>query len=141
MKNLLFLGFFLFLASGVFAQAKMDKSAIDQATAELVSLYQLNDKQAVTMKTIQERKAKNLSEIASLEQANPEIYKKKWLAVQEGTEASIRRLLTKEQTKIYNAKRVEQRKKEAALIKEMKNSGASKAEIQQAIDDMKFKSH
>lgn len=141
MKNLLFLGFFLFLASGVFAQAKMDKSAIDQATAELVSLYQLNDKQAVTMKTIQERKAKNLGEIASLEQSNPEIYKKKWLAVQEGTEASIRRLLTKEQTKIYNAKRVEQRKKEAALIKEMKNSGASKAEIQQAIDDMKFKTH
>lgn len=141
MKNLLFLGIFLFLASGVFAQAKMDKSAIDQATAELVSLYQLNDKQAVTMKTIQERKAKNLGEIASLEQSNPEIYKKKWLAVQEGTEASIRRLLTKEQTKIYNAKRVEQRKKEAALIKEMKNNGASKAEIQQAIDDMKFKTH
>jgi DNA-directed RNA polymerase subunit F len=107
MKNLLFLGIFLFLAGGVFAQAKMDKSAIDQATAELVSLYQLNDKQAVTMKTIQERKAKNLGEIASLEQSNPEIYKKKWLAVQEGTEASIRRLLTKEQTKIYNAKRVE----------------------------------
>lgn len=141
MKNLLFLGIFLFLASGVFAQAKMDKSAIDQATAELVSLYQLNDKQAVTMKTIQERKAKNLGEIASLEQSNPETYKKKWLAVQEGTEASIRRLLTKEQTKIYNAKRVEQRKKEAALIKEMKNNGASKAEIQQAIDDMKFKTH
>ena len=140
MKNLLFLGFFLFLVSDVFAQAKLDNAEIDQATAELVSLYQLNEKQAIVMKNIQERKARNLKEIAVLEQSKPTLYKKKWLAVQEGTEASIRRLLTKEQTKIYNAKKVEQRKKEAALIKDMKNSGATKEEIQQAIEDMKFKS-
>ena len=141
MKNLLFLGFFFFLASGVFAQTKMDNAAIDQATAELVSLYQLNEKQTITMKTIQERKARNLGEIAVLEQSNPTLYKKKWLAVQEGTEASIRRLLTEEQTKIYHAKKIEQRKKEAALIKEMRNNGASKDEIQQAINNLKFKLH
>lgn len=119
----------------------MDNAAIDQATAELVSLYQLNEKQTITMKTIQERKARNLGEIAVLEQSNPTLYKKKWLAVQEGTEASIRRLLTEEQTKIYHAKKIEQRKKEAALIKEMRNNGASKDEIQQAIDNLKFKLH
>lgn len=137
MNRLLLTAVLLFIVSGVFAQAKSNEAAIEQETSKLVTLYQLDKKQAKEMKVIQERKFNNLEQIASLKTSNNELYTQKRIAIDKGTDASIRKMLNKDQMAIYNSQKLEQRKEQAALIKKMKQEGASKEDIQKAIDRLK----
>ena len=125
----------LIFALSVNAQAveKTNDPKVQEATDQMVALYNLDQQQAAKMYTIQKRHLRNLSEIAVYESQDPQLYLQKKRSVRDGMEGSIRRLLNEEQMKIFNAQILERRKKESELIKQLRASGASKEEIQMAI--------
>ena len=115
------------------AQAGVDQDAVQQATSEMVALYQLDAKQSVKMQTIQERRFRNLAEIEFMQDSDPQQYLIKKKNIRKGMEHSIRMMLTNEQMPIFNQQLVERRKQESEKIKQMKLNGASKEEIQNAL--------
>ena len=115
------------------AQAGVDQDAVQQATSEMVALYQLDAKQTVKMQTIQERRFRNLAEIEFMQDSDPQQYLIKKKNIRKGMEHSIRMMLTNEQMPIFNQQLVERRKQESEKIKQMKLNGASKEEIQNAL--------
>jgi len=118
----------------LFVTALQAQSFNAQAAAtELANAYSLDDKQKVEMVTIQERKARNLAEIQTLKSTDRATYIKKLKAIRYGTDASIKRLLTKEQMQVFYAKSKERRQKESDVMSEMKAAGASQEEIQEAL--------
>lgn len=135
MKKIFLTFFVALIVIGTYAQT-IDRSAVQQATNELTALYQLDDEQQTKMLTIQERHFKNMAQIESLRDTDQKLYVQKKKAVRMGTDASTKRLLTEAQMPIFNEQQVERRKKESALIKQMKANGASKEEIQLAILEM-----
>ena len=104
-----------------------------QAANELASAYSLDEAQKTEMVTIQERKARNLTEIQSLKSTDRATYIKKLKAIRYGTDASIKRLLNKDQMEVFFAKSKERRQKEADVMSEMKAAGATQEEIQEAL--------
>ena len=104
-----------------------------KAANELASAYYLSDVQKTEMLIIQQRKARNLTEIQSLKSTDRATYIKKLKAIRYGTDASIKRLLNKDQMEVFYAKSRERRQKEADVMSEMKAAGASQEEIQEAL--------
>lgn len=92
------------------------------ATTVLVAAYQLNDKQALRMEKIQNNKVLNLSQIEKYKTTNPDLYLRKRQAISEGTEASISRLLNKEQMLIFREKKAQIRLARAKKSEELRNS-------------------
>ncbi|MCC7507080.1 MAG: hypothetical protein IT259_17365 [Saprospiraceae bacterium] len=143
MKQIAFLLFFL-ASVGLSAQnsPKTPLSAADDATARaatesLTTKYKLNADQAKQMYTIQVRKLRNMATIESLKTSDPALYAAKKQSVQNGTLASIRRILqTKEQVAIFDQTKVETRTRQAEKRKEMMLAGASKEAIEAAMLDI-----
>ena len=131
MKKLIFCFLFLSLAWGVFAQQEED--AARKATDEAITLYQLNEQQAEEMYQIQKRRFRNLASIEELRQSDYPFFLQKKNSIREGLMASTKRLLTEAQMEIFNQQLAGRRKKEAAVVEEMKQEGATKEEIQIAI--------
>ncbi|MBK8554475.1 MAG: hypothetical protein IPL65_01315 [Lewinellaceae bacterium] len=105
-----------------------------EATDALVAKYDLNNTQAKQIFTIQQRKLRNLGDIASLETENPALYASKLRSIQKGTLASIRRILrTEAQVSKYQQTQMEIRVQQAEKRKEMTQNGASAAEIDAAL--------
>lgn len=118
----------------LFVTAMQAQSFNAQKTAnELASAYSLDDAQKTEMLIIQQRKARNLTEIQSLKSTDRPTYIKKLKAIRYGTDASIKRLLNKEQMEVFFAKSKERRQKEADVMSEMKAAGATQEEIQEAL--------
>ncbi|MBK8703926.1 MAG: hypothetical protein IPN33_10070 [Saprospiraceae bacterium] len=115
------------------AQTTIDPTAVQQATDEMVALYQLTPEQTTKMYTIQERRFRNLAEIEYLKTQDYDLYLAKRRSVRNGTDGSIQRILTPEQKTIYNAQIAERRKRDSDKIREMRENGASKEEIQKAL--------
>lgn len=103
------------------------------AANELAIAYALDDAQKTEMMTIQQRKARNLTEIQSLKSTDRDAYIKKLKAIRYGTDASIKHLLNKDQMEVFFAKSKERRQKEADLMSKMKEAGATQEEIQEAL--------
>lgn len=131
-KLILSLSFFLFIG-GLWAQSATNEKAIQQEMETLTSLYSLDEKQAEEMLVIQQRRFRNLAQIKTLENKDEAMYLQKKKSIRMGTEASIKKMLKPEQMATFNQQVVERRKKESALVKEMRQNGASKAEIQMAL--------
>ena len=105
-----------------------------EATDKLVAKYTLNADQAKEMYTIQQRKLRNLGEIASLESSNRSLYLSKLESLQKGTLSSIRRVLrTKEQVELYDKTQVEVRTQRSVKRKELTAKNLSKDDMQAAL--------
>lgn len=107
-----------------------------KATAELTQVYSLDDAQQAEMATIQQRKARNLSEIQSLKTSDRETYIKKLKSIRYGTDVSIKKMLNQEQMTVFYEKSKERRMREADLMKKMKAEGATREQIQAALAEM-----
>lgn len=82
------------------------------------------------MLKIQERKYRNLSEIAALKSSDPQLYFKKVKAVQAGNAYSIERMLKGEQLNTFKKERTALREQKATAYKTLKSAGATEYEIE-----------
>lgn len=119
---------FLFLGGALMAQDR--SAAVEQAVQELNQRYQLNDQQLAEVYVIQERKERNLAEIAHLESTDQRTYLEKKRIIRTHTEGSIRRFLTPAQRSIQHQEQTEYRRATSKLIQQMQREGKSKEEIQ-----------
>jgi cysteinyl-tRNA synthetase len=98
------------------------------------SKYDLDEGQQARALKIAQRKSKQLTQIAPLKETNPKKYYAKLNSVQEGTLASIKSILsTPEQLAAYQKTVVAMRSKRAEAKRQLKASGASKAEVAQQL--------
>lgn len=134
MKKLILCFFWLAFLGSAMGQTR--ETLVQQATDEMLSLYQLNDRQAEEMLTIQERRFRNLESIQALRESDSKLYLQKKNSIRELTQASIKRMLNEQQLAVFNAQVVERRKQESALIQRLKAEGATKEDIQYAIWEM-----
>lgn len=105
-----------------------------EATDKLVAKYALNADQAKEMYTVQQRKQRNLGEIASLQTSNRNLYLSKLESLQKGTLSSVRRVLrTKEQVDLYNKTQTEVRTQRSVKRKELTAKNLSKEDMQAAL--------
>ena len=103
------------------------------ATEQLTQKYSLSADQAKQVYTIQVRKQRNLSEIATLKTENQAQYNQKLQSIQHGTLASLRKTLkTKEQVALFEKTKRDVRSKRAAKRKEMIGAKADKSLIESA---------
>ncbi len=129
MRKILLCFFFAAVALTVSAQTN-NSNEVTQAVEELTALYGLDAKQVEQMQVIQQRRFKNLAEIAPLENSDRKKYLLKLKANRQGTEASMRRMLTQDQLIILGSQLKERRIKESEIIKEFKAKGLSNEEIE-----------
>lgn len=109
-------------------------AAAREATDLLVAKYSLNADQAKEMYTVQQRKLRNLGEIAALQTSNRSMYLSKLESLQKGTLSSIRRLLrTKEQVDLYNKTQADVRTQRSEKRKELSTKNQSKDDVQEAL--------
>ena len=134
MKKLILCFFFLSAVYGLYAQASETEAR--RATEEAIAQYQLNHNQAEEMYVIQARRLRNLSAIETLRASDYPLYLEKKNATREGMLSSIRRLLKASQLEILEQQLAERRKQEAALKAKLKDTGATREEIQMAIWDI-----
>jgi hypothetical protein len=144
MKQLFALALFLITSVAVSAQkveAKPPSSpsastdpVVRETTDKLVTKYTLNADQAKEMYTVQQRKQRNLGEIASLQTSNRSLYLSKIESLQKGTLSSIRRILrTKEQVDLYDKTQTDVRTQRSAKRKELTSKNLSKEDMQAAM--------
>lgn len=143
MKKYLFILPALFLALTTFAQ--QDVSATDPAVQTVVekftTKYNLNEEQVAKMVKIQQRRIKNLNEIATLETADPATFLQKRKAINTGTEVSVKMMLDKNQRLLFDEDRSEIRMKKAEKTAELKAQGMSAKDMEpylMEIEDAQF---
>ncbi|MBK9336506.1 MAG: hypothetical protein IPM98_07905 [Lewinellaceae bacterium] len=121
MHNLLALLFLLTVLSSTYAQTA---DPAREAADVLAKKYSLDAVQAENMYTVQVRKQKNLTEIVGLQASDPALYHAKLASVQQGTLASIRRVLTtKAQRDLFQQTQSEQRRLRGEKRREMEAQG------------------
>lgn len=130
MKNVLLCFFLLFLSGKALSQASDAQSPAQSATAQWTQRYGLDATQQAQMLKIQERKYRNLSEIAALKSSDPQLYFKKVKAVQAGNAYSIERMLKGEQLNTFKKERTALREQKATAYKTLKSAGATEYEIE-----------
>ncbi len=135
MKKIFFSVLSLFFVVSVFAQSSTDPK-VRAAADEMIEMYNLDEKQATTALEIQERRFRNLAEIASLETTNKDLYRHKYKAIQQSTDASLRRILHEDQMVIYKKHKMELRVERAAKTEELKAKGLTIEEIEEALLEM-----
>lgn len=145
MKQLLALALFVITAVTATAQdvkalppsgntSSANDAVAREATDKLVAKYTLNADQAKEIFTIQQRKQRNLGEIAPLQTSNRSLYLSKLESVQKGTLSSIRRALrTKEQVDLYNKTQTDVRNQRSVKRKELSVKNLSKEDMQAAL--------
>lgn len=137
MKSRLFFLFFALLATQtLFSQimTPADDAAMRNTVGQLTEKYHLNADQAKQVYQIQQRKNRNLAEIASLQQSNQSLYQAKIRSIQEGSLANIRRVLnSKEQVDVFQKTQAEVRNLRSSRRKEMTAQGASKEAVEAAV--------
>ena len=109
-------------------------AAAREVTDLLVAKYTLNADQAKEMYTVQQRKLRNLGEIAPLQTSNRSLYLTKLENLQKGTLSSIRRLLrTQEQVDLYNKTQTDVPTQRSEKRKELSTKNQSKEDVQAAL--------
>ncbi len=108
--------------------------ALQAATEALVAKYSLNADQAKQVYQIQQRKNRNMAEIAALQASDLALYQAKLSNVQKGTWTSIRQVLnTKEQVDIYRKTQAELRGLRNAKRQELTEQKAARETIEAAV--------
>ncbi len=103
------------------------------ATIAAVATYKLNAKQELRMEKIQENKTLNLSQIEKYKTTNPVLYLQKRQAISEGTNASVSRLLNKEQMLVFKERKAKIRLARANKSEELRNAKISDIEKELAL--------
>lgn len=119
----------LVVCLGLSAQNTAERD-VDQVVAEYTAQYQLTEAQQAEMRVIEERRRRNLAEIAPLETTDHHRFLAKRQALRRNTEGSIRRMLTPEQREIHDQVLIDRRIETSSLIKEWRAAGKSKEEIE-----------
>jgi len=133
MKRILIVVALLVFASAAFAQQKVNKRSIRQATEELTALYSLSEVQQAKVYDIQERRLTNLAEIEHLKAEDYKTYLLKCRAVRIGTENALKRLLEGSQLEIFQVQMEDRRQREIEKMQALKQEGATKQEIEIAL--------
>lgn len=124
MKKYLFLICALFLSAAMYAQkTPVSDAAVQKVVDKFAEKYNLDDAQKEKMTKIQERRLRNLGEVANLETQDPTKYIQKREAINSGTEVSIKMMLNKDQRALYDKDRIDIRLKKAKKTKELKEQG------------------
>ena len=111
--------------------AQSDHQAeITQAVSEQTALYNLTPDQQEEMGVIQERRFRNLDEIAVLEQSDYRLFLEKKRAIRLNTDGSIRRMLTEAQREIHDEQLIAYRQETSDLIRQYRQEGKTKLEIE-----------
>lgn len=114
--------------------ASTNEAAAREATDKLVAKYTLNADQAKEMYVVQQRKQRNLGEIAALQTSNRSLYLAKLESVQKGTLSGIRRILrSKEQVELFNKTQTEVRTQRSVKRKELSAQNLPKEDVQAAL--------
>ena len=135
MKKIVFSILSMLLAVSIFAQNSAAPK-VRKAADEMIEVYNLDEEQAIVAVEIQERRFRNLAEIESLASTDKDMYRHKYKAIQQSTDASLRRILNEAQMSIYNERKLEIRNKVAAKTAELKEQGMSVTEIEDALLEM-----
>ena len=137
MRNLFVCLLMIYGLNLVVAQSvTIDKAAVEQATQEYAVIFGLHEGQLQQMYQIQETRFRNLAEIEVLKTTNETLYRQKLVNIRNGMEGSIERMLTPEQRPVLQQIKADRRRAQAAKVKALEESGASKETIQQAILEM-----
>jgi len=135
MKNIFLVT--LFLIFGVSLNAQSAKQA-KQITQQWSQRYQLDVDQSQKLLVIQERKIKNLKEIRSLKNSNPESYSKKKTYIAKSTLVSFKKILNADQISIYESDIKKYQERQSQEVAKMKEAGIKSSEIKLAIADLEF---
>lgn len=127
MKNLILCLVLLFAAFGAMGQSAPNPA--QAATEKLTQLYGLTAKQQAEVLKIQERKFRNLADIETLKQTDPNGYARKVQSIALGNNASFERIFTAEQQQVLRQQQLQLRERKAVAFKEMKTAGKSQQEI------------
>lgn len=118
------------------ANSQSEAADVSAQTDALSQVYDLNDAQKGEMFKIQERKMRNLASIQHLQTENEELYYQKLKALQYNTDISIQRILNSDQMKVFYARSVDRRQRQADLARKLQNDGVTPKEIERAILEM-----
>ena len=129
MRKVLFIFFLSAITMTISAQSTDVSNEVTQAVDEMTSLYNLDAKQVEQMTVIQQRHFKNLAEITPLRDTDKTKYLQKLSANRKGTDASVYRMLTREQRIVFSEQQAQRRITESEIIKELKAEGLSNEEI------------
>ena len=132
----LFMGQLLSAQSGSPAptHAAQADPAVRTATEALVAKYTLNADQAKQVYQIQQRKNRNMAEIAAFKSSDLALYQAKLLNVQKGAWTSLRQVLnTKEQVDIYRKTQAELRRLRNAKRQELTAQKAPREVVESAV--------
>ncbi len=130
MKKILLSFVLIAFSSLLTAQAADRQRSIDHTVKKLTALYKLNSQQVPKVEVIVAREFQNLEEIKPLENVDYKKYLLKKKGVILASEGSLKRILNEEQLKVLNNQKVQRRKKESAMIREMKSAGMTKEEME-----------
>lgn len=131
MRTILSLAFLLAALASIHAQTA---DVAHEAANQLIQKYGLDTEQASKAHAILERKQRNLTEIEALKTSDPTRYHAKLESIQQGTQASLRRLLTTpEQRALFQQTLSEQRRLRAEKRMELEAKGMSQPEIEEAV--------
>lgn len=134
MRTLFSLLFVLTVQHIAFAQSS---DPAREAADRLILKYNLDTQQAEKAYAIQVRKLKNMAEIEAFASSAPALFRAKKTSIQQGTQASIGRLLTtKSQRALYRQTLSEQRKLRAEKRLAMEAKGEPEATIEAAMLDI-----
>lgn len=135
MKALMFFCLFLIFTHDSFAQSA--------ATTEVVtlenwsSLLNLDKGQQVEVNTIEYQLATQLQELAVIKSSDQILYNNKLQAINANALAKLRNLLRPDQLNIYQQEIEKREKEKIAQAKQMRDSGATKSEIDNFLNNKK----
>jgi hypothetical protein len=122
-----------FLLIGGFAFAQERSVAVEQAVQEQTVRFELTPEQVAQMYVIEERRERNLNEIEVLRESTPRLYLEKKRTIRTHTDGTIRQVLNKDQRYVLDQEQAAYRTATSNLIRQMRQEGKSKEEIELAI--------
>jgi len=123
--------FILFLLAGTCSLWGQDRSAtVEEAVARQTAHFDLRPDQVEKMYVIEERRERNLTEIEVLRESDYHLYLRKKQAIRTHIQGNIRQVLDKEQRLVLDQDVRQYRENTSNLIREMRQQGKSKEEIE-----------
>ncbi len=138
MKSLLTIISLFFFAATLMGQHTVpaDDPAVQSVVEKFAEKLDLTEAQIPKMVTIQQRRLRNLAEISVLKDSDPDMFLKKRISVNKGTEGSIRLMLDKEQTRKYHQHLLTVRQQKADKTAELKSQGLTWEQIEAHLVDI-----
>ncbi|RMF25209.1 MAG: hypothetical protein D6765_10710 [Bacteroidetes bacterium] len=137
-KNWLF-ALSLLLCTPAFAQQESPAELARRATETLSHAWKLRPEQVPAVLSIQERKFRNLNEIAPLQTEDPELWLAKLRVVQQSEVVSLEKVLDESQLALLRAEQLRLRKERAKLYRQLLDNAAPPEEITRRIGELEWR--